>query len=191
MMRLLTLEAFDSPPDLPEPEPAGPSDDWLDGHATGVAEGLSRAAAETDARLAEIAQSLADISFGFAEARAAVLASLGPLFSTLADRLLPGLAAQAQRAALIEAATAAARADSAAPLDIRVHPALADQIAAVVPDLPDLPFTIRADPGVAPGQILVSHRSQDTLLDAEALIAALAAPLAFLRDEPQRKAGHD
>ena len=71
-MALVLLEAFDDPEDACEAVPEGPSEDWLDGHAAGVAEGAACAARDAARRSAELTQALSELGFTLAEARRAV-----------------------------------------------------------------------------------------------------------------------
>lgn len=189
----LLLEAFDAvaPEAAADPTP-GPSPAWLEGYAAGYAEGLAQGAAEAEARSThlsgELARSLQDLTFGYAEARGQVLASLQPLFGLLIDALLPAMAAEALGPWIIEALLHAARTDSAAPFTIDLHP---DRMAAVEACLPPgLPARLRAEPGLGPNAARLSLGPQDSDLDLEACLAALRAALSALFDETSRKDRH-
>lgn len=189
----LLLEAFDAvaPEAAPEPLP-GPSRDWLEGHAAGVAEGLARGVAEAEARSGhlsdELARSLQDMAFGYAEARGQVLASLRPLFGCLIEALLPALAAEALGLWIVEALLHAARTDSAAPLVVDLHP---DRLAAVDACLPPgFPASLQPDPELGPQAARLRLGSQETDLDLDACLDALREALSALLDETSRKSRH-
>lgn len=185
----LLLEAFDAPvPVLP----SGPSPDWLDGHAVGLADGRTEGRIEAEARSdhlsGELAQQLQEMTFGYAEARGQVLASLRPLFALLVDSLLPAMAAEALGPWIVEALLHAARVDSAAPLVLALHP---DRIAVVGACLPPgFPATLRADPTLTPQAARMSLGPQETDLDLDACLAALREALSALLDETSRKVRH-
>lgn len=189
----LFLEAFDAvvPEVSPDPAP-GPSPEWLDGHATGHAEGLLQGAAEVEARSThlsnELARSLQELTFGYAEARGQVLDSLEPLFRLLIDALLPAITAEALGPWIAESLLQAARTDSAAPFAIELHP---DRMAAVEACLPPgLPARLRPDPLLGPNAARLSLAQRDTDLDLDACLAALREALSALFDEPSRKVRH-
>lgn len=189
----LLLEAFDAalPEAAPEPPP-GPSPDWLDGHAAGHAEGLAQGAAEAEARSthlsAELARSLQEMTFGYAEARAQVLESLQPLFRLLIDALLPAMAAEALGPWIAEALLDAARTDSAAPFAIALHPDRVASVAACLP--PGVPASLRPDPTLGPMAARLSLASRETDLDLDACLAALREALSALLDDSSRKVRH-
>lgn len=189
----LLLEAFDVAVAASIPEPtAGPSSDWLEGYAAGHAEGRAQGIAETEARAdllsGELARHLQDLTFGYAEARGQVLASLRPLFGLLIDSLLPAIAADALGPWIAEALLHAARTDSAAPFAIDVHP---EQVAAVSACLPPgFPASLRSDPSLGQRAARLSLGPQDTDLDLDACLAALREALSALLDDTSRKACH-
>lgn len=188
----LLLEAFDALPE-PAPEaPAGPSPEWLDGQAAGFAEGLAQGRAEAETRSAhlsaELARSLQDMTFGYAEARAQVLESLQPLFGLVIDAILPAMAAEALGPWIAEALLGAARADSAAPFAVDLHPQRMAAVEACLP--PGFPATLRPDPTLGPLAARLSLASRETDLDLDACLAAVRAALSALLDDSSRKVCH-
>lgn len=178
----MLLEAFDILPPLPEPE--GPSPDWLDGHAAGLAQGLAQGAAEAEARsdhlTGELAQSLQDMAFGYAEAREQVLASLKPLFAALADRLLPQAAAEALGPWIAQALSDAAQSDSAAPIVVELHPDRVEAVRACLP--PGSPATLRPDASLDRSAARITTPLGESDLDLGACLAAMQEALFALSD---------
>lgn len=180
----LLLEAFDRPLAAEPPEPAGPSPDWLEGHAAGLAEGLARGRAAAEAASAhlseELAQGLLEMTFAYAEAREQVLRSLGPLFALLADRLLPEMAAAALGPWIAEVLLEAAGSDSAAPLVVEVHPDRIGAVAACLP--PGWPASLRPAPDLGPNAARLVAPARESDLDLDACLAALREALSTLFD---------
>jgi flagellar M-ring protein FliF len=153
MGRMPHLESFDPPPREVEELPLGPSPDYLEGHTAGAAAAREAIEAEQGLLTADIVQALADISFGYVEARTHVLASLHPLFGAVMGVLLPDLARAALVPHLRELLEAAAASDSALPVDILVNPVHAKTVAAALAGAQSImPFTVRADPQLGPAR---------------------------------------
>ncbi len=181
----ILLEAFDAPP--PAPEPSGPSSDWLEGQAVGLAEGFARGRAEAEAESAhlshELSRSLHEMAFAYAEAREQVLVSLRPLFGLVMDRLLPATAAAALGPRIAEMLIEAARADSAAPLVVEVHP---DRLPAVQASLPPgWPAILRADPSLGRDGARITTPARESDLDLDACLATLRGALSALLDSTE------
>jgi hypothetical protein len=177
MVRSPLLERFDdlaSDPHVPGP----PSDDWQAGHAAGLAEAESSLALKQTVLRDALVQSVADIDFHFAEARAHLLGSLGPLFRAIADGLIPGLIQPLQ--------DAAAR-DLSRPIHICLSPDDLPAVERAVTGLHMPKLRLTADGGLAPGQACLMAGAAETVLDVPALISAIRAALDSLaRDSDQR-----
>ncbi len=187
----LALEEFD---DVPAPAIGGasaaPSPDWQDGHAAGRAEALAEAATAQGALALGFVETLEDMAFGYAEARGVLMSELVGFFDRLAETLLPSLGPEVLTAHLAQALAQAAHADLAQPLVLRVAVAdvvgVSDRLAA----RPDLPFTCRADPGLAPGSATLSGGGRETSLDAARLVSDLRAILSAFIDDQRQEATH-
>jgi hypothetical protein len=180
MTRLLRFEPFDAEPVAPAQ--VGPSEDWLAGHAAGLAE-----AAESDARRLALAEevaltALADVAFTWAEARAGVLLALVPFFRTLAERLVPELAGEAFVLHLVEALRMSAAADVPSMPDLAVSPDDARYLGPIIEKaMPGV--RLGADAGLTRGQARLASDKTETVLDTPALVAALREILAAWVDD--------
>lgn len=185
----LMLETFDAGPEAAVPAvPPGWTEGWRAGHEEGLAEG--RRAAEAEGRVLghALAERLQVAAFSFAEARALVLAALGPLFARVADSLLPALAAQALGPWLATLVVQAARDDLACPLVLGVHPSQAE---AVRPWLPaGAPYRLVEDPDISPGSARLALGEGECALDLEGCLAALRDVFAALQQPQDQKARH-
>jgi flagellar assembly protein FliH len=178
MTRPLRFEAFDGAPVAAAPP--GPSPDWLDGHARGLAD-----AAETDARRQAVAAEavlaqLGDIAFTWAEARSALLGALVPFFRALGDRLVPDIAGEAFGLHLLDTLCRAAAADLPEVPDLHLAPDDAARVAPLLTHAP--PVRVIADPALASGQARLAAGGAETALDTPALVAALREVLAAFDD---------
>ena len=184
MTRLAFLEAFDT---LPEPafppEPAGPSEDWLSGHAAGYADAMAEASARQQALSAELCQSIADLNMTAAEARAHLMAGLGPLFDAVIAQLLPAVLADGFALRIGAELASMARDDLDRPLALRVPPATAAAVAAAVAQLPSLAVTIVPDPALGPAEAVIAGPGGETAFDLDRLRTALQSALANLISE--------
>lgn len=181
------LEVFETGQHTISQEPAGPTEDWQNGHAAGFEEARVLAEADANALGAEIVQSLSDMSFGFAEARAAVLQQLEPLFDALISKFLPEFAAQSMVPMIRDRLMAIAADAIDRPLTLSVPP---DQIVAVsdlLAEAPNLPFTARSDPTLGSGQALVSAADHEEMIDLGAVLAVAQETLSALADTPQER----
>jgi flagellar biosynthesis/type III secretory pathway protein FliH len=185
----LRLESFDLADEAPRP---GPSADWLAGHAEGLAQGIAEGVAQAEAEGAhlsrELAAALQDAAFSFAEARAQVLASLGPLVETIAARLLPALAAEAVGPWLRAEVERAARADAAQPVALQVHPSRLEAVRACLP--PGAAQRLVADPALGPHEARLAFPARESALDLDACLAAIREALAALTEPQDQKARH-
>lgn len=192
MSRFALLENFDDPDARTGATGrAGPTEDWLDGHAQGLADGLAQAAAAQSVLSAEIGQTLSDLGFSYAEARAEVLQSLGPLFSVLMARILPDLAAASHALRLVGLLQSAAEHDSARPVELSVHPDRIEGLAATLPYAVGLPVMLVADPSVGPNGAILQSARGETALDVDGMLAEATEALSaiFAPDEESRRHG--
>lgn len=172
MGRSPLLECFDAGDVLANSETnATPSPDWQEGHATGLSEGQALAMAAQGALTADIAQSFADMAFGYAEARAHVLLGLKPLFGALINRVLPQMTEVAVASHLIGLLNEAAAKDSALPVELSVHPMRIEALTALLPYAVGLPVMLVADPAIGVDQAVLRSGRAETALDIGAIIA--------------------
>ncbi len=174
------LECFDS-----APADRRPGEEWLAGHAAGLDEGRARVRAEAAHLQEETARAVADLALTFEEARAHVLARLAPLFAVLAETAVPLILRESFGAAVLDELSRAAQTDAGAPLALLVAPEDAATLEAVLQLAPGTQVSLRVDPGLASGQIIIEGGgSGATSLDLARLghgiseaFAALAEPV--------------
>ncbi len=178
----LRLESFEDLP-LAPPEPAGPTPEWLAGHAAGREEGAAEAraamAAEGAALSRALAQSLEEAAWSYAEARAAVLHSLAPLLEAVLARLLPAAAGPSLLPRVLERLMAAAEADSRAPLAVHVAPAQAEALRRLLPPA-GAHAAVVADASLGPHAARLHLGGRESALDLDACLLALREGLGAL-----------
>ena len=188
MGRLLILELFDQR--TPEPVDAPPSPDWQAGHLAGMEDGLAQADARQSALREDVAQAMIGIVFTYTEARTQILRSLGPLFQSVMDNLLPQIGRDVLLLHILDHVNIAAEADSGAPMRLTVHPSARSGLVDSLPTTLPLPIVIDTDPALGPGQVMLLHRDTETTLDLDGLTHGMRAILAALFDETERKTYH-
>lgn len=194
MIRPLRFEPFE-PETGPAVEP-GPSADWREGHAQGLADAAASDMRARAAREEAALASLADLQFTWTEARASVLGALAPFFRTLADRLLPELCDDVVAANLAAVLSRAAVGDVPSLPDIMVNPDDAERLGRLLAGSPLPNVRLRQDPTLAPGQVRIGRAGDDTMLDMPEFLAELREIVSAwptLRDEmkPQEERLHN
>jgi flagellar assembly protein FliH len=178
MIRALTLEDFAEPakelfqaePFLAEiPENMAPSDEDMATFDEGYRSGwddCAKAEADTNRRIgADLAANLDALSLSYAEARADVLAALGPLFEDIAAQLLPRLAAEAVAPAVIAELRAAAEAASAGRAVVCAAPAALPALTRLIEMQEGLDVDLQAEPAFAEGQVSLRFAAERRDID--------------------------
>lgn len=170
---------------------AGPSAEWMAGHAAGLAEG--HAAAQTEARQDQsrlqndLVQSVSDMTFVYAEAEQAILTHLIPLFSGIGAHLLPGMEQAALAAQLVQNLRDIAR--DMCPGRITLRVSATDLVAvshALQGDLRDA-VTVTADPALSPGTATWSAGDSIKQINIAAVFAQIQSTLRATVHEIERK----
>lgn len=168
----ITLESF-AGDDAPKPEE---SPEYLRGFADGLAKAAQSADAERQQNLSEIATALADMTFGFVEARSYLLDRIRPLMAQISGLVLP----QA-----VEATFAAHLTDTLSdyfdevlhdPVRISIAPDLLDDIQPTLTSQHS-EFQLSGDPNLTSGQAILQRGDTHIMIDLPALIAALRVAL--------------
>ena len=182
-----TLEDFTNPVHLP-PEPARPED--LPGYEDGYAAALAATAARQSQLSQEVVQAISDITFGFAEARLHVMASLQPLFRILIDKILPGSLPDSFRAHVVARLVEAARTDISRPFDLALNPQQVAAVSNILPPTLAPLLTLSADPRLSPHAAAIRQGDLETALDHDALLADVTEALVTLFDAVTESKAH-
>lgn len=190
MARLAFLERFDARDPLAQGEEPAPPPAWQEGFEAGLAQARAEAEAYEATLSAALAQTLADLSFGPAEARLLLLAQLRPLFDALLRGLLPALAQRSLVPRLIEMLMEGAERDLTIPQRMFVPTGQRAPLLAAAADLSFETFEIVEDPTLRPGEARLSAAGGETQLDLDRLVEEAGAALSALLDATDRSASH-
>ncbi|WP_095587902.1 flagellar biosynthesis protein [Actibacterium ureilyticum] len=178
------LEDFGGPPQrsaaTTEPQET-PDAGYEDGYRAGWDDAVAAAEQDQSRVTEDLAKSLADISFGYTEARSHVLNCLAPVLSAMAEKLLPEAAhAHFAETVLAAAEQIAARATDH-PVELAVAPDARVALEAVMPETLPFAIDIVEDPHLGPGQARMRAADMEKVLDiAEAETAIRSAVSDFL-----------
>ncbi len=168
MAHVLSLESFEDA----LTESSGPSADFDQGYQEGLAAGVATVQAETEALSAAFVQTMSDIDFTYAEARGQILASLSPLLTLITEKVLPHCVAAGFTGQLSALLMDAAAADTAANIELHVHPAQQAAVEAAMQALPTK-VTVIGDATVSEHAAWIAQGRSETRLDADRLLARI------------------
>lgn len=168
----LSLESFETILS----EDNGPPAAYQEGYDEGYRAGLVTAATDNATLTASLVQTIGDINFTYAEARAQALQSLEPLFQTLTAKLLPHCVSTGFAGLLSREIADAAASDTDAIIRLHVHP---DQEVAVAQAIRDLPgtITILPDPSLDLHAAWIQRGTTETELNLDRLLAQITDAL--------------
>lgn len=200
IIRSLALEDFTLVTAAPAPEQAAasthppeaePAEEAMAAFDEGYRNGwedCAKAEAEANRRIGtDLATNLQEMALVYDEARADVLAALGPLFEDMAAQLLPRLAAEAVAPTVIAELRAAAETASAPQAVLFAPPGAMAQLARLIEMQEGLDITLRAEPAFAEGQVSLRFGTLRRDIDlAEAARRMSEALRAFIAQEHDR-----
>lgn len=166
----ITLERFDGDAKNTIEESADYKRGFADGEQKGDA---SRAALQAES-IQAIASTLADMAFGFEEARLHVIKRLQPILAQVAEAALPHIIHNTFGAHLTDVIDAQVKEAATAPIEIAVAP---DIVPVIADATQNRPFTFVADPTLRAGQALIQNGETLVLLDLPALLTTLQTAL--------------
>ena len=162
--------------------------DFDAGFEEGVAEGRRLAVKEDALLTSAAAQSLVDMQFGYAEARAHFVALLEPLFKEMVTNLLPEIAQESLPAKVAAALQSVALRDVSAPVEIAVHPDNVAALSRLIARESGPPIQIKAAPDLALTQAqLCTPTGGGTHLDINHVVTEMSAALAALFDPENQR----
>ena len=187
MMHAPLLQDFDQF-EQAEQDSQTPSVDFEAGYTKGVEEGFAQAQLDATLMTASAAQAIADMAFGYVEARAHFLALLEPLFESLTAHLLPKIARETLPAHIAEALKLTALSDVAGPVEIAIHPENIARLDDLMRSNAGFPIHLCADPALGLGQAQIFRPSGDgTALDVDGVVHEIITSLAALFDESDER----
>lgn len=181
MAMSLVLESFgDDAPAEPEK-----SAEYQEGYDAGRTDLQAEIDALNERSLADVAQTMADIEFGYIEARQAVLAALGPLMGAIVDSILPTLSAEALKPHLTQAITDAAERATTTGIALALSPKDAEHLEGLTLDQT---VQITTDRTLRQGTARIGAGFTEHFLDLPATQDAIRRALRNLTDIDERSA---
>lgn len=166
------LESFEDGTNL---EPEGNADFKL-GFEAGLAEAKASDTAALGNATQAISTTLADMTFGYTEARVLLLERIRPLLAQVAEVMLPQIAQDSFAAHLVDVLFADFNAATEAPIQISLGPTAIDHISTALSDTSDN-YVFVVDPTLVEGQALLKNADTQTMIDLPALTLALQTAL--------------
>ncbi len=184
MMTAKLLESFDDVP------PADPVDQAYDlGFRDGQAAAADLAQADQNRLSEELVQSIRDLEFSFAEARADLTAALVPVFDAICDKLFPAIIDEVYARKIAAFIATAAQRQTPDRFQLVVHP---DQRAAVqaAAAMFDMDLAVVADGELGTHAARLGHAEAAEHFDAARLVAEVAAILQTMTNPTERNRVH-
>ncbi|WP_106746723.1 hypothetical protein [Yoonia maritima] len=181
MTHVLSLESFDDS----ETDPKRPNPDFQSGFEQGFDVATERARDDETALKEQLVHAIADIEFGFEEARAQLLQSFGPLLSAISSQLLPAMVAASFGPALIDAVKLAVETSTSGGPTLFVHPIQRRAIEQLCEDQ-KLTIHISDDRTLSVNSAWIDCTGKETFLDADSLIAQINDTLSALTHSDNR-----
>ncbi len=175
-----SYEDFSSPVARPEATASGPElseDQRLEAYETGFKAGWDDAnAAMTDGAAAvetAATQTLSDLSFTLAEAKAHTLAALRPMMEQLATNILPGIAHSSLAPMIVEKVLAVAETSMDTELTLRIAPEDRSAIEEALEGHSELPLRLTDEATLVSGQANLDLGAIQHQIDLPALSAEI------------------
>lgn len=151
----------------------------------------ARAHAEDHTRAsADLAATLQQLSFTYHDAQAQVLKSLRPLFSQLAEKLLPEMARASLPLVVVEQLTTLAEEQKGQSLQLTVSPEDHAALLAVTHDYGGYAINFTTNPAFSQGQVELSIGSEERSLDLGHVVNEVRNALEAFTHEAERKTTH-
>lgn len=187
-MNSLLLEDFETGARPAVKAPPQPED--LPGYSEGFAAGQEDASNRQMHLDAEVVQALAEMSFGYAEARQHILTALQPLFRTLIEKLIPELLDESYQTRVMSTLMDAVTQDIDQSLVLTVHPDHVAGLAALAARQSGLPISVRPDASLPLSAAIIGNGTEETSLDLDALRTALTTTLSAIFDLQEETLRH-
>ena len=172
MAQQLALESFEQC----HGDSSAASAEYSAGYQEGLAEATAAFQADQNTLSSAFVQTVSDLNFSYAEARAQLIEQLEPLFTVVTQKLLPQISHENFGAILIEAITGAAARDTAQPPVLHVHPSQRQLIEKLSKEQA-LDVEIREDPTLSAHAAWIGLAHGETHLDIDSLLTNISETL--------------
>ncbi|MCG3269093.1 hypothetical protein [Yoonia sp. I 8.24] len=186
MPQQLALESFEQHSD----DAAAPSAEFEAGYEEGYAAAIATAKGNQNALGDAFVQAISDVEFSHAEARAHILKSLTPLFTTVIEKLLPQLSYDSFGLLIVQAIYEAAQHDTAKLPVLQIHPNQRQAVETVAHEH-GLEITITEDPTLASHAAWIGQARGETYLNVDSLLTETSATLSAIFEANKRMNSHE
>lgn len=171
-MTSLSLERFDDHDQADPPQSA----EFQKGFKAGQAALCDSLQTRQTEELGAISSTLADMTFGFEEARQHLLSALAPLMAQVIDEIIPAILKDTFALHLEDVVQGMCVDAFETPVKINVSPQMFETLSAATLDIPPQ-FALTADPAIADGQAVITSEHASLIMDHHALFEGLRVAL--------------
>ena len=172
------------------PEPVPPPIEETEAYRAGHAAGLAEAARASDGAKDKMIDRLAELTFGYTEARQDILTAMLPLFETISRHVLPQTAPRALVADLAGHLAAEAEALAGQHLAVRLSPSTAEQLAPLLPEELAARIAFVPDPDVPDLALAIGRSGGERIVDRGRLIAQVVDLFDAFTDHIEEQKAH-
>lgn len=160
---------------------------YENGFRAGAADAMAAAQSE-DARLsAELVSSVQDLSFGFHEASAHVMANMAPVLKALVDKVLPRMMAETVGHTILEAVRPLVAEAAGNPAHLLLSPEDAPAVRALIGESSDVPFVIVEDPALECGHAQLRIGAAEREIDVSGVLERISSAVDAVTELNMRK----
>lgn len=160
---------------------------YENGFQAGATEAIAAAEAEATRLSTDLVSRLQDMSFGFHEAAAHVMANVTPVLKSMIDTVLPRMMAETVGHTILETVEPLVEEAAGIPVRLLVCPAEASTIRDLIGEEADLPFVIVEDPGLEPGCAHLKLGEIERRIDVADALGRMSEAVDAVMDQNQRK----
>lgn len=132
----------------------------------------------------DVAQNLQDMSFTHRDAFLKLSKAMQPLLMQMVDKVLPNVARQVLGLHILQQINSVMEDQAATALEIVVSPDQEESIAALLKAQAKVPFTLRADPLVGPGQAQLRTNSNGQDINLDAVLSGMSDAIQAFYQQP-------
>ncbi|SLN32126.1 FliH/SctL family protein [Pseudooctadecabacter jejudonensis] len=180
-MNALVLECFDGK----TAEAEKPSADYLRGYADAQSSLQTKHAEQSAEAIEKIAAILGDLSFGYEEARQAMLNRISPILKQVSDLALPEILKLTFSAHLQEFLAKNLSDALSGPVFLHVNPTDHDVLRSAL--TLSSPFELQSDASLEQGQAVLIADASTTMFDIVALLDGMQDALSAIEPNPRRE----
>ncbi|SIS58765.1 FliH/SctL family protein [Phaeovulum vinaykumarii] len=161
------------------------------GYAAGWDDALAAQEAETARLHAELARSLQELSFTYAEARGHILQSLEPLLRDMVDAVLPTLARETLAAHVLEQIRPEAERLADMPISVAVSPLSRAAVEGFLTERCNLPLSFVEEASLSEGQVYLRMGDAGTRIDLDSVLKSISGAVTTFFGPDRKEAAND